>query len=331
METLPKQFDDTLTRIEVSATKRARAIEAHLEVRAVLATSSRLVKWGIETVLIGSYARQTSIYPGRDVDIFSKLTKLETTASPSDIFSGFCEVLTNHYKERAEPRARSVKVKFSDDGFSVDAVPAVKADNRWAIPAHDRGAWAERGARWVLTDPERLTQLVSAANKKPKVSGQGAFVPVVKLMRQAREHHRGDAKPGGLYIELAVYHTFLAGLQAESFAELLAGTLQAVAGRLQVASVKPLIDPALGTPFTPPPDEGELAHTANTFSTLAAKAARALVVDACQAAVLWREILGRNDRGVVFPLPSGCDETGKAIQSVTANRGRGSDEARGFG
>ena len=331
METLPGQFTDALTRVEVNGTKRARAIAAHLEVRALLETSSRLREWGVETVLIGSYARNTGVYPGNDVDVFTKLTKLDTEASPAGVFELVCDLLTSHYGDRAEPRARSVKIAFSDDGFSIDVVPAVHAGEQWAIPAHEREAWGGSDGRWVVTDPERLAELTTEANKQPQVNGQGAYVPVVKLMRQARKHHRGDAKPGGLYIELATYDAFSNGIAGDTFAEFFAGALGAVARRLQAAGASPLIDPALGTAYQPAPDPADLAGTASLFSSLADMSAQALRADRCQAAVLWRQILGSNDRGAVFPLPPGCDETGKVVPAVTANRGRGSNEARGFG
>jgi hypothetical protein len=331
METLPGQFADALTKIEVNGTKQARAIAAHVEVRALLETSGQLNEWGVDTVLIGSYKRNTGVHPGNDVDVFTKFTKLDTDVSPAEVFGQVCDILTDHYRERAEPQTRSVKIHFSDDGFSVDVVPAVRSDNQWAIPANEREVWGGSSARWVVTDPERLSELTLDANKKPQVNDQGAYVPVVKLMRQARKHHRGDARPRGLYIELATYDAFRNGIIGDSFAELFAATLSAVAGRLGTVDMLPLLDPALGTAYQPVPDPDDVAAAASLFSNLAEQAAQALEADRCQAAFLWRQVLGHNDRGVVFPLPPGCDETGKEVPAVTANRGRGSNEARGFG
>ena len=216
-----------------------------------------------------------------------------------------------------------MKIRFSDDGFSVDVVPAVRSNNQWAIPAHEREVWDGSSARWVVTDPERLSELTMEANKKPQVNGQGAYVPVVKLMRQARKHHRGDARPRGLYIELATYDAFRNGMTGDSFAELFAATLSAVAGRLGTVDTLPLIDPALGTAYQPVPDPDDVAATADLFSNLAETAARALKADRCQAAFLWRQVMGHNDRGAVFPLPPGCDETGKEVPAVTAEPSAG--------
>jgi hypothetical protein len=334
METLSEQFKSTLGNIEVNGPKHARAIAAHVEVRTLLETSATLRRWGANTVLIGSYARGTGIYPGNDVDIFTKLEKLDTTAPPSEVFESVRDILTHHYGTRAKPQARSVKIMFSHDAtddFSVDVVPAVRCGERWAIPTHDPEAWRREEGRWVETDPEHLTVLTTKMNSTVLVSGQGAYVPVVKLMRQARSQHRGDAKPGGLFIELATYDSFRNGVVGDSFAELFAGALTSVASRLVAARSSPLIDPALGTPYSPAPEVADLAATATVFSTLAELASQALRADRCKAAVLWRQILGTNDRGQVFPLPPGCDETGAAVSAVTTNRGRGSDEARGFG
>jgi hypothetical protein len=43
-------------------------------------------------------------------------------------------------------------------------------------------------------------------------------------------------------------------------------------------------------------------------------------------------LLGKNDRGDCFPLPAGCDESGRLITpAVTAITARGASEAGGFG
>jgi hypothetical protein len=329
METLPSQFDGALSRIEINAARRGRAIAAHEDVRTLLETSPTLRALGIDTVLIGSYARQTSISPGRDVDVFCKLTALDTSVAPSDVFDDFASVLTDHYHERAEERARSVKIDFGGE-FSVDAVPAANADPHWAIPAHERSIWGGEG-RWITTDPEELGRLTTAANDSLLIGGQGAYVPLVKLMRQTGRHHRGDARPGGLYIELATYDVIDKRMRVDSFAELFAHTLRRVGSRLGRANTEPLLDPALGTMYETQPDERAVSALASLFSGLAEKAEEALESDRCRAAMLWREILGDNDRGRVFPIPEGCDETGRAVPAIASNPSRGSNEARAFG
>jgi tRNA nucleotidyltransferase (CCA-adding enzyme) len=113
----------------VSGSKRDRAIKAHEEMRGVLEADPKLQEWGIETVLIGSYARRTGIYPDKDVDVFVKLTELTTeSVQPATVYNRVRDVLRAHYGERAKPQARSIKVEFDfdGDGFSVDAVPAVR-------------------------------------------------------------------------------------------------------------------------------------------------------------------------------------------------------------
>lgn len=140
MTTLSSQFGKALTKIEINGIKRARAVKAHLELRAVLESNARLRELGIQTVLIGSYARETGIYPGRDVDVFVKMTVLDTSANPHEVFQVVCQVLVDAFGQRAEPQGRSIKVSFDfdGDGFAIDAVPAVRMGERWALPNRDR-------------------------------------------------------------------------------------------------------------------------------------------------------------------------------------------------
>ena len=330
MEPLTDQFDGALQRIEISGTKLDRAIAAHKEVREILEGDETLAAWGIDTVLIGSYARRTGIYPGNDVDVFAKLNELDTTSTPSIVFERVRDVLVHAYGPRAVAQRRSVKIEFAADGFSVDAVPAVRSGDRWAIPSDDAELWSMAGgAAWVETDPERLAKLTTAQNRTPTVGGRGAYVPTVKLMRQARSHHLGDMKPGGLFVEIATYWAFEAGPVGETFAECFSSALRYLADHL--AGAASLLDPALSRPITPLLDAADRQSAGVVYATLAAKAEQALASEKCPAAALWREILGTNDRGSVFPLPAGCDEQGRTIASVTPNVATGRDEARGFG
>ena len=346
METLPTHFDTALTNIEVNGKRANRAKSAHAEVRKHLEDDAQLCEWGVDTVLIGSYKRDTGIYPGKDVDVFVKLPELDTTASPKDVYNAVLDALVKKYVHekdggRAVPQARRIKIEFpsstGDDDFAVDAVPAVRCGDRWAIPTKDKSRWAQSTGRWVETDPEDLAVKISKLSTSPltaSVSGRNALKPIIKLIRQARRTHLGDERPGGLYLEIAVYHEWNSGgVTGNSWAELYATTLRRLANRLTLSRSWPLTDPAMGTALKPAPADKQLSAAATTFADLATLAERALQLDACAAAIKWRTILGENDKvgGHVFPLPPGCDANGNKIRHVTAVRSSGTDEARGFG
>ncbi len=333
--TLAEQFDGALARLELGK-KRERVEAAHTEIRELLESDEQLCAWGVDTVLIGSYARKTAIYPGKDVDVFTKLTKLTTgSIEPKVVFHAVRDVLVEEYGERATPQHRSITVAFPTDDdeedFHVDVVPAVHLGDRWAIPRRDTSLWesSEIEKRWVETNPEKLTELTWERNESPEVGGRGAYVPTAKLVRQIRRHHRPKkSKPGGFYFELMTYWAFTAGVEGDSFAELLANTLTAIAAQLQ--SGVTVIDPVLGTPYKPAPDANDLQSAAAVFTDLAHEAQRALTLDKCPAAVIWRKIIGEiDDFGPIFEIPPGCDEKGKKL-AATAVLARGREEASRF-
>lgn len=344
MTTLRPQFEKALSNIQINGEKAKRAAEAHTEVRGVLEEDPLLLAWGVDTKLIGSYARQTGIYPGKDVDVFVKLTNLDTTASPKDIFDAVWQVLDAKYGSRAEPQDRSIKIDFphppgSDPiwtPFAVDAVPAVRDDQRWAIPARDRDLWSGDPGQWVTTDPEyfgKLSSELNASPSSPAVGGRGAYIPVVKLMRQARRVHLGELRPGRLLIEFATYEAWSRGsVKGSEWETLFARTLRRVAVRLAAAPHKPIVDPALGTPVEPAVDAVSLLHAADQFRKLAdiADQANHPQSNICRAAANWRQILGGNERApYVFPLPPGCGPSGNPIHPASPTRRP--LEAQGFG
>ncbi len=330
MAILRPQFEGALSRIEVNGEKRQRAIDAHTEIQELLSADEYLQAWGINTCLIGSYSRHTAIYPGKDVDVFARLSALDTSANPGNVYGRVETVLVEQYGRvenggRVTSQARSVKVDFPDSNdhnaaFAVDAVPAVRNGERWAIPTKDQYLWVPSAEGWVTTDPERFGQLssdLSTADWSPTVSGQDAYKPVVKLVRQARRNHLGDRRPGGLYVEFATYDVWSSGVvTGEEWDHLFAATLRKLANRFQRAPYEPLIDPGLGTPVEPALDANDWFNASNVFERLANLAEDALSTEKCRAAVKWREILGENDRGQVFPLPPGCDANGFPLSAV---------------
>lgn len=347
MATLRSQFSSALTNIEVNGEKQARAIAAHTEIQDLLAADEKLREWGVNTRLIGSYSRHTARYPGKDVDVFARFENLDTSAKPRTVYERVEEVLVESYGHkddggRATPQDRSVKVDFPDpddddeiEAFAVDAVPAVRDGQRWAIPTKDRKRWAESTGRWVTTDPERFGKLssdLSTSNSSPSVGGQDAYKPIVKLMRQLCHVHLGERRPGGLYVEFAAYDAWTSGLvSGDEWDPLLAQTLRAVGDRFGSAPIWPLIDPGLGTAAAPALADDVWTHASDVFLGLADLADEAVAGEKCAAAAKWRTILGENERGQVFPLPDGCDARGFPISSIAAVTSVGTNEARKFG
>lgn len=305
MALLLPQFEQARENVEPSEKDKTNAPKAHLEVRRVLEKDPYLTDAGIDTILIGSYARHVSIRRMRDVDVFSKLHDLPDDVEPRDLLKTFERALTDGFGEdRVEPQDRSVTVLFPDFDLHVDAVPARPKSDHWEIP--DR---TERGGGWEETNPERLGELTTEMNERH----QDLYVPTVKLIRQTRRAHL-DKQPGGLYFEILTYHAFDSGaVSGSNIAEYFCSALQGVVSQLELAIEDGLADPTLpGRTISTRASRGELEAALEKFRGLAAMANRALDdEDRCRAAKVFQGILGRNTEDqVVFPMPDDCDEGG---------------------
>ena len=327
--TLPAQWEQAHSRIGI---ERANAIKSYAEVRVVLETDPKLRLWSVDTVLIGSYARKTAVFPCKDVDVFAKLPDAPRDASPETVFTEVQRALVAHFKGRATEQRRSMKVSGFDDDLTVDAVPALPDGARWKIPQTSGRRSGERWIKdeWETTDPERLTELTKETQgASSEIEGQRSYLRTVRLVKQMRDHHIGRGeKPSGLYFELMTFWAFAGGAAAASYAELLVPVLDSIAA--QLASGRVVIEPAMGQPYSPTPDFGAIAKAAGIFARLAADARLALTLDDCAAAAVWRRMLGENEKvGWVFPLPPGCTESGTRIAALP-NRDRGSNSDRDF-
>lgn len=346
MPTLDDEFARAVRNVSIGD-KRDRAIEAHTEVRQLLEADTELRNWGISSVLIGSYARQTARYPGKDVDVFLRFVNLSVRHSPEKIYEAVRRVLVAKYGEknqtlggRVTPQARSLKIDFpepdghpSDDAFSIDAVPAVPWDTHWAIPNHNRDQWDSDTRRWIKTNPVQFaadTNTLATATWSPSVDGANAYRPIVRLLRQTRHVHI-HGRPGGLYFEIAAYYAWSERLvTGDTWAELLTSTFEHVAAKLINCADDGLLDPVLLTPLEPALEPWQWRSAGQTMERLANEAAEALGAERCRAAKIWRDILGTNERGQVLPLPGGCDAGGFPVSSVSAVNALGSDKPRGF-
>ena len=346
---------------------------AHLEVRSVLRANLRLRDLGLQDVLIGSYARMVTIWPGKDVDVFGRLMKQTTnTLDPATAYQAFEQSLS-HYacQGRLTKQPRSLKVAFgpgyppstraihaaADErdwtradterlvrdrnripfGFAVDVVPAVQDGSHYGIPDLDHaGGQRYLSGGWKRTNPVAVTELTQKLNKTPLIGGVGAFVPVIKTVKQVQEQHLGDIKPSALYYEFILHEGFRSRcISGDSWAGITESALRYIANRLGEAGRDPVCDPVLGVYYEPQPSYQELAHVQSKFENLARKSQQAITTsDRCQAAVYWRAVLGQNGRSPyfdVFPLPNGCRSDGVLMGVATANVSTGGTQERSFG
>ena len=329
MATLATLFREALSNIEPGEDAE-NAQQAHKEVSEVLKADERLRKLGVVPVLIGSYARDVSIRRVKDVDVFVRLINADETLRPGDILQHTIELLEDHFPGRVTAQHRSAMVDFPDLDLSVDVViarPCVDhPGEHWQIPQkiEDDGR-----ATWVETNPTRMTELKTEANQEFLLSDDdptsGAYVPVVKLVRQVRRAYDVD-KPGGFYFEVLTYHAFRDKQPNENtIAGYLTVVLRAVADALATGDEP--ADPTLdGRTISTSADEGQLDEAARHMAAAADLAAAALEAeDTCEAAVKWRQLLGTTkhtqDPEHVFPLPEFCNADGTTKSSRKVTRG----------
>lgn len=305
MSDLNLQFTKAKSNVEASESDKSNASAAHQDVRAYLEADETLKSCGIDTVLIGSYKRHVAIRRVKDVDVLSKLPNLPRDAGPKQVLGHFKEVLVAAYgADRVEAQRRSVKVEFPEFSLAVDAVPARSSLHSGYIEIPDRaGGWQE-------TNPERLTELTTAMND----AYAGEYVPLVKLIRQTRQHNLDD-RPGGFYLEILTYHAAQAGLDRRSTAAMFSSALRGIACRLELAVAGVAVeDPTMpGASISIRATDAQMQAAATKFADLATAAETAMAADVCPAAKGFREILGRNDDGDwVFEMPAACNEDGTA-------------------
>ncbi|MGH9026821.1 MAG: hypothetical protein ACRDWD_12015 [Acidimicrobiia bacterium] len=312
---LKDEFQTTHQRVSLGD-RALVAIAAHVEVRSILRADGQLRGHGLDDVLIGSYARRVSIWPGKDVDVFGRLTT-ENVGSiiPDTAYLMFGTALQTYADQgRLTPQARSFKVDFGPTrvpgeqyiraaaaeyrwesrrvkrvldqlgqlafAFSVDVVPAVAWGEHFGIPEvgrHEPTGERYRTGKWQLTNPVELTRLTRVRNRAPRIGGIGAYVRTVRSVKQVKAHHLPDIKPSALFYEFILYDGFTDGaITGASWADLTASALAYIADKLRDPDARPVCDPVLRQPYQPVPCPTDLATASGVFDNVARGAARAV-------------------------------------------------------
>lgn len=303
MAILTPKFKEALGLIEPSEDDKDNAPLAHQQVRDALTDADSLKGWGLDPVLIGSYARYVSIRRVKDVDVFCRMNDIDTSVAPAKVLDEFFEVLDAKFgtdaagNKRVKRQDRSLVVAFPEyDDLHVDAVPArLRIDGYWEIPTKD--------GEWQQTNPEKLTELKTAMNK---AYGE-MYVPAVKLARQARRAILGDSRPGGLFAEMCLYEAFKNGeVKTDTYAHAFTTSIEAIYNYLdaKVGWGKTLPDPTMpGQTLTFRATDSQWESARDKFKAAAERARAAYgTTDEHEAAVIFRELLGKNgDDKHVFP------------------------------
>lgn len=317
MATLAEQFKKALTNIEPDV-DADNAKKAHEEVRKVLVGDATLKGWGINPLLIGSYAREVSILRVKDVDLFGRLESPPEDLRPGAALEEFERVLLEAFPERVEKQHRSFKVDFPDFELSVDVVPARVCGDHWEIPSR-----LEARVKWVETNPIKFAELTTSMNQNliSQLGGSGIYVPIVKLIRQVRRSFLSEEQPGGFFFEILTYWVFKNNMNVQtSVAAYLSETLHGISVLLEDVIINGLADPTLDDKIiSTKADDTQLQAAADTMANAADLAEKALAEeDECASAKMWAELLGSNDLGQVFELPAHCHPDGTKKFATTA-------------
>jgi len=321
MALLSSQFADALVAIEPSEDDKENAPKAHAEVRDVLTSAANLKDWGLSPVLIGSYKRDVSIRRVKDVDVFCRMEDIGSDVTEASVLDRYYTALDVSFgtdangNRRVHRQARSLKIEFPEfDDLHVDAVPARRrSDGYWEIPTRDGG--------WQQTNPEELTNLKTAMND----DFGGNYVKLVKLIRQTRRTIVGhDTKPGGLFVELALYDACRGGLVSkDGLAIGYVNGLEAIADYLRdkVAWERTLPDPTMpGHTLSFQATDKQWETASDKFRSAATDARQAYDEDdPGKAALILQELLGENGDGeTVFPMPPGYGDDGTKAKTAFA-------------
>jgi hypothetical protein len=139
--------------------------------------------------LSGSYAKNTAIRGGTDVDLFVSL-KSNTTNSLADLYASLASFMQG---KGYSVRRQNVSIGITYSGLRVDLVPG-KRQSDWSS---DHSIYVSRQRTWQKTNIEKHVQVV----------GGSGFPPEIRLLKQWRERHS---------LEFPSFALELAGLQGMS-------------------------------------------------------------------------------------------------------------------
>jgi len=176
--TVTEAFDTFKSELELPDSKQVQASNAQKDIRARLANHL----YAPDSLLTGSYARHTKIYPLDDIDILlirnTQKVAVSTDGSgisPNQALDEVAEAIRKAYLQTAtvKKQSRSVNAQIKGLDFGFDIIPAWlrNPDGYW-IPDTDSNSW-------LPTNPEWHAELMTTAN----ANLQQRLKPVIKMVK----------------------------------------------------------------------------------------------------------------------------------------------------
>ena len=215
MAKLPSYFETFLKNINPSRTYLEDQQSGQKTLRKRLVEDEEFSEYHVATFLQGSYARDTAIHPGKDVDVVV-VTNLDLSTSPGDANALMKRFLMRHYSGKWAPQNRSFGISLSY--VTLDVVLAVT--NHLPTDEYQRLAkslslseaqidWRKHPLlipdrdldQWVETHPKEQMEATTRLNKQC----DGFFVPLVKVFKWWRKEAYIQPKyPKGYILERIV-------------------------------------------------------------------------------------------------------------------------------
>jgi len=195
------QFKEFLQDIEPSATTKGYCKVAHEKLRELVAKHEVYKDYHVDSVLSGSYKRDTAIRPKTvdgqvrrpDVDII-----VFTTHSLSDPPKTVIDLLYDSLKDDYEKVSRQTRsVNIETDKADIDVVPIIAPENSYGVHyIPDR-----KEEEWIVANPQGHTTWATQINSETN----GLFKPLVKIIKWwRRENPTISKRPKGFIIECIV-------------------------------------------------------------------------------------------------------------------------------
>jgi hypothetical protein len=176
--TVTEAFDTFKSELELPDSKREQASKAQQDIRARLANHLYVP----DSLLTGSYARYTKIYPLDDIDIILKRNTDRVAlrhdgggVSPTQALDEVADAIRKAYPLTAtiKKQSRSINAQIKGLDFGFDLIPAwMRTPDGYWIPDTDSNSW-------IPTNPEWHAQLMTDANAKLQLR----LKPVIKMVK----------------------------------------------------------------------------------------------------------------------------------------------------